>query len=953
MPSLGRARRSLPTRLLPFSTTPFILPFLSLLLLLQGVLAQAQQLAFLAPVQPLPASQIPKRSVSPQPLKLTTISLSTQWSVLGPFPAGMREHPLGGFGGAVFGSYDELLFGPGSFKALPSVYGLVNGSVSTKTFRSTEDRADPQGLKLSQTLRISYPETDWKFIRQTAGWASIQWQAVAATELRIDSASDLEKIGLVLDKAAEFALKPVDGSNEVLEWHNGDWYSYNRPPASINPPGLPVNSGDLGTLVPHVLELKPGLYKLYIKGVYENRIFGDPADGNPVMNIGIAIEVLTPSSKRLDSTQGEEISIKSVTKKPFGIVPTLVGGWLAGWGVGFALRNDGFDWVDVQSVKILGDAANSFSPSLLENIRIAPSQSRPVAIKMDQHLPLADRINTINVELGVRSLESDLMTTKQSTTISATLALDRKPSFHASDAPNADFYSFVFTYLASDGSLQFAAAVPPQAPFLRNSTLASGKAVHPPVILAVHGAGVEAMDEGWPKSFRRQKESWIILPAGRTPWGYDWQLSSLTASDDALFSFSDNLYGVPPNSPSFSDEEREGWRPDTEKVFVIGHSNGGQGSWYRMSRFPDKVIGGVVASGYLKVADYVQFDWMVGRHWADPALNGILRSSLSMFENDLHASNLAGIDLLVKYGSRDTNVPPWNSRDMAALVSSWNHRSGLMDKVRISEIPNKPHWFDGIFTDPDVQDAIDAKCTWEKNPGYKMPQPLRRFTLTVANPQEAGSKQGWRIIELSVPGRIGKLEVELTDGYSGKMFTVKSRNVEAIELKLGLSDIDQPLVDGSRLNVEVDGQTINLSSSSVAMDNEVYWLRKRSGTWERFSPSDDAWGMESERARRSLGPLIKFVSSPSPFQIILPSQTPSPFASDHYLSIAKRFSTDSYLYGRIDSKILWDWQAIKEDGEEQVGPYDFDEGNLLILGGPEINLLARKVLGRGGEKRGI
>lgn len=140
---------------------------------------------------------------------------------------------------------------------------------------------------------------------------------------------------------------------------------------------------------------------------------------------------------------------------------------------------------------------------------------------------------------------------------------------------------------------------------------------------------------------------------------------------------------------------------------------------------------------------------------ASPACLGcltpqILSASLSTFENDLHASNMVGMPLLFKYGKEDDNVPTWHSRSMAALVSAWNAQSGVNAStdalLSVSEVAKRGHWWDNIIKEEDVQAQI------EETLGTRRPA-LRSFTLTSANPDETGSLQGFRIVELESPGR--------------------------------------------------------------------------------------------------------------------------------------------------------------------------------------------------------
>lgn len=68
--------------------------------------------------------------------------------------------------------------------------------------------------------------------------------------------------------------------------------------------------------------------------------------------------------------------------------------------------------------------------------------------------------------------------------------------------------------------------------------------------------------------------------------GLDWHGPSTIEA----FASIDALYSVL--------QSRSAWRPwaieEHTRVLVIGHSNGGQGTWFVTSRFPDRIV----ASGY-------------------------------------------------------------------------------------------------------------------------------------------------------------------------------------------------------------------------------------------------------------------------------------------------------------------------------------------------------------------
>jgi hypothetical protein len=167
-------------------------------------------------------------------------------------------------------------------------------------------------------------------------------------------------------------------------------------------------------------------------------------------------------------------------------------------------------------------------------------------------------------------------------------------------------------------------------------------------------------------------------------------------------------------------------------------------------------------------------------HFADPALLGILHSSLSPYNNDLYASNLAHIPILAVHGSDDDNVPPRHSRAHVALVSAWAGDQGTSSSsIQLVEVLKKGHWWDDVFREKEVVEWLDGLCEKE---GWDE-QRKRGFTLTSANPQECGGRAGIRILELEAPGRW-----VLTGGTDTETWTGKDRDQAGSGLGLTRSD---------------------------------------------------------------------------------------------------------------------------------------------------------------------
>lgn len=227
----------------------------------------------------------------------------------------------------------------------------------------------------------------------------------------------------------------------------------------------------------------------------------------------------------------------------------------------------------------------------------------------------------------------------------------------------------------------------------------------------------------------------------------------------------------------------------------------------------------------------------------------------------------------------------------------------------------------------DVQQAIDARLGIASHPYNQMPTPLNRFTLSVFNPQDSGSKQGWKITQVETPGRMARLEVEYLSSQGN--FKVHTSHVAKIQVD-AMKHRDSTLTP---LRIDIDGTDIDLGmhEASSTLDGVVHLQKTRQG-WRVTTTADS-----KDLPMRPMGPMIRFLASSGPIQVIVPTDCPSD-TTNHYLSIARRFTTDAYIYGRLDALILFDYEAIDESGI-----YQLDSSNVLLLGGPNINAVSRLV----------
>ncbi|OSD02781.1 hypothetical protein PYCCODRAFT_1495213 [Trametes coccinea BRFM310] len=784
------------------------------------------------------------------------VSLSKEWDVLGPFPIHAREQHF------LSPSFPINVSQPMDLNATyPSSYA-DGGFVGWSKVQSLEDG----------TLEVSYPETRWEALRATEGWAALQHHSVLRSTITVyppSSSSDslaevIPRLLVNLSQGSFFAIAPIssgdgDDSTVVPEWHAGNIYALERsPPNAVALPTKPSSTF-------------PTTYNILVSGDYEIRLFGDPRHGGsgvPKLSISLTVDI--------------EVPTPSVVLTPsHDILCDFVEGWAFGDALGVGLTSrDG--WWTVQNIS----AASEFQElDILQETRIAPTQTRIVPIKLTQSLPVT-----------AEALKFTLTIVSDETTSRLDVALQVKHRAHWGEVVESSAGAGI------KGSYFWGGSTP--TAFLATAPYRPNVGQPRPPILALHGAGVDIFaSDLWVQAVPRQEHSWSVLPAGRTAWGMDWHGPSANEAWSAVDALSQIL------------DERVQWQewavsPKT-KVLLMGHSNGGQGAWYIASRFPDRVVGVVPAAGYIKSQAYVPWVQSRSAHYVDPALRAILDSSLTPDDNDLFISNLVDTPVLAIHGGDDDNVPVWHTREAVSVLRSWNPNAN----VTFREDPGQPHWYPTVFANEQVQAFVSS--TLESTSTADNASASRSFTLTVAVPSDSGSLHGWSILSLTAPGRrLGRLTVESQKGA----WKVHTRNVRAFSIHIGSLPLD------ARHNpLEIDGRKLVLADEVWNTNHATLTLEKNvDGQWTPY-PEDIA------RPSPLTGRLANVLNSARPITIVIPTKNPS-----RELSVALRLAHNLNVYLKVDADIIDD-----EEAKRNMGNSSFGSGNMIVLG---LSNFARTVL---------
>jgi hypothetical protein len=275
---------------------------------------------------------------------------------------------------------------------------------------------------------------------------------------------------------------------------------------------------------------------------------------------------------------------------------------------------------------------------------------------------------------------------------------------------------------------------------------------------------------------------------------------------------------------------------------------------------------------------------------------GILLSSLTPYNNDLYASNLAHIPVLAIHGSDDENVPPRHSRQHVALIEAWSRNR---ENCKLMEVPKKGHWWDEVLSLPDVYEFIEnpskmPKRDWEADR-------KKGFTLTTANPDECGGRSGVRILELTIPGRLARLDV------NAPQWETEPRGERGM----------------------FHGMNVRRFSYQPTQSTGVKIMTQAKGVWEEGTRAEAE--VEAAGTRR-YGPMIRLLATSGPMTIVAnPSHATA-------WSIAVRYARDLYLYHRVVVNILTDTTALDDISKDSL------RGNLVIIGRPDENAFTAHLL---------
>ncbi|KYR01215.1 hypothetical protein DLAC_02333 [Tieghemostelium lacteum] len=457
---------------------------------------------------------------------------------------------------------------------------------------------------------------------------------------------------------------------------------------------------------------------------------------------------------------------------------------------------------------------------------------------------------------------------------------------------------YLFTFLDFDSTVQYAMLTPPATSCGQTPELCN-------IMLALHGAGVEASYMGWVNAIPKQDNMWIIFPTGRRSWGYDWEGASRRNAFTALQYLSTQMPGVPISM-------KNALSIDSQKILVVGHSMGSHGCWSTLSHFGDLALGGVCAAGFSKLQGYVFYNTRPGFAYIDPSLQGILMSAIAENDVDIHSTNLVGLPLLARYGQNDTNVNPWHTRRIARMVCEQSENSTA---VIVNEVPNEGHWFNGMLNDQYMQNFYN----YIQSQNQFVPPIPETIVISTYNPGVSGSRANLLILQTLIPGRIAR--IRLTK-ISPLVWNLQTQNVA----RFGV--VSQPVrQEGLPEQLIIDGQKF-----MVEFYPEVHYYRQDKYAVNSWNQTDDQQWPLYEKSPLTYGPIRQIFEK----QFIIIYGTNCSEETQSTFRWAATFISNFYNTNGRGSVI------IIADTEFVPPPECSPNSNYILLGNTYENLISSK-----------
>ena len=336
-----------------------------------------------------------------------------------------------------------------------------------------------------------------------------------------------------------------------------------------------------------------------------------------------------------------------------------------------------------------------------------------------------------------------------------------------------------------DGSCQYYSILPP-SDFKKDSVYS--------LLLTLHGAGVEA--RGQVAAYTRKDWAFVAAPTNRRRYGFDWQ-------DWGRLDALEVLADVKRNYPT-----------DEDRVYLVGHSMGGHGTWHVGLSHPDLFAAIAPSAGWTTIQLYAPFFLQKSYLFASP--EQLKFRDLVMREDvtPLFLENARNLPSYILHGGADDNVPPIQGRLMSKYLNDLGY------EYVYDEVPGQGHWWN-IDSTPGT-DCIDKKEMMDFLRAQKRDPYPREIVFKTTDPAHSNQCYWLRIDELENLYQDGEIKAIILP-YSGSHWFIDPYFFDSLtktwppkveQIIITAQNIKQFSIDKKTLidNIRINGQNIQLKN---------------------------------------------------------------------------------------------------------------------------------------------
>lgn len=321
------------------------------------------------------------------------------------------------------------------------------------------------------------------------------------------------------------------------------------------------------------------------------------------------------------------------------------------------------------------------------------------------------------------------------------------------------------------------------------------------LFLSIHGAGVEAI--GQAQAYQAKDWGTLVAPTNRRPRGFNWEDWGRIDALEVLSLAKQTL------------------QPDTQKIYLTGHSMGGHGTWFLGATYPDKWAAIAPCAGYPTLKGYGSADGLIPEKGRN-ALENILLRSGNQSDVVAYATNYKPLGIYVLHGDADRTVSVDYARQMRKLLGTFH------PDFNYYEYPGGSHWYSN--------ESVDWKPLFDyfKIHKRKAAIDVNHIDFKTANPGISSSYYWGTVYQQEKP--LDYSHIVLTRDRERGTIIGKTENVEV--LSLDLADFDKNVA----LTIDLD--SLNTITYQRNTTNESFiFLQKKDQIWSIITkPSLDQKG---------------------------------------------------------------------------------------------------------------